>query len=290
MADRGLGMLEIQAKVVASADKFPDERFHGTVPVHERLEIRRPHLTGLDDTARKELLLLENGRFTNAMYTQFGEAAKDVMVRRIAVKNDPTLLLTWIDAGVSDTGVATLMGFGSMAGLSVWADAIDKEHKTDVASHIPLMRAAYAERCMQMAEDMLDRIGVITLPNGMDMSMAFIAEKQHNALAVQDDAEMFRWAQLAPAVKDAVNIDMQRRKALAALYVDKAKAYNPVYRDKAPATEAGAAQIVSVQLNMGISMVQQPQNTIRDVTPATPAKGIMLDVGPVEPPVDDVDT
>lgn len=281
-------MLEIQAKVVDSADQFPDDRFHGEVPVHERYEIRRPHITGLTETERRELMLLENGRFSPAKYSHFSEAPKDVMARRIAVRHDPTLFLSWIDAGVSDTGVATLMGFGSMASLAVWADAIDKAHKTDVASHIPLMRAAYAERCIDKAEEMLQRIGTVELADGTDMSMEFIVDKQKAALDNQDDAEMFRWAQLAPAVKDALNFDMQKKKALSSLYEWKAKAYNPIYREKAAATEAGAAQIVSVQLNMGITMAQAAP--AKDITPAAYTKGVTLDMSPVSPPIDEVDT
>ena len=228
----------------------------------------------------EELRDMEEVKFTADSYKNFSEQALDCMARRVAVRNDTDILLTWFAEGMDEIAVARMLGFSSARLMLGWARKNDNLCQTALVEAIHSGMEGLGRDYMDRAESLTDKIGTVKMPDG-DMSASILAFEFRAAAEDGDEEKKFMLQQYAPLLESALKWDAERKKALAKHFVTRAGHYSAEYR---PQTVKDTAQVIhggiNITLDLGVQAEQQPHTKQVNAPIATQMSGAVLDMEP----------
>lgn len=226
-----------------------------------------------------ELRTLDAARFKAEDYSTFSVAARDIMARRFAIRNDPDIMLTWMADGLDDAAVGRMLGFTSTALLRNWLRKSDKTLGTNLMEALAQGRESLAVGMYERAETLLESIGEAVTRDGRTLSAVQLAADFNEAALDGDEEGKFRIQQMLPIVAEALKHDTAKKQALAKHFTAKAAIYSPLFRPVKVTADDGGNRIGNV--NIGINLGNPEVEVAKEVNESKSVRmvpGITIDM------------
>ena len=226
----------------------------------------------------EELRNIEEVKFKADNYRNFSEEARDHMARRIAVRDDGDMLLTWFADGMDEVSVARMLGFPSVRLMKSWMLKNDKLCQTSLMDILSAGMEGLGRDYIDRAESVLHKIGVVETPEGELSSVALACEFK-TAAEEGDEDRKFMLQQLAPMVESALKWDTEKKKALSKHFTTRAGHYSPQYRVTTPKENGMVVHGgVNITLDMGVPAGEAKPKTVNPSGLSASVPGITLDM------------